>query len=62
MSTQMEHILEVIKDLTFKNQELTKQNTQLRQQLEAERQVKHTTEDASAERKSLIDKNAAITH
>ena len=31
---KMEHILEVIKDLTFKNKELIRQNTILKQEIE----------------------------
>ena len=40
----MEHILEVIKDLTFKNKELIKQTSQLRQELEEDKHYKHLYE------------------
>jgi hypothetical protein len=58
----MEHILEVIKDLTFKNTELTRQVSHLKQQLDEERHFKHLYDEIYAERKQLIDKNLMVSN
>jgi hypothetical protein len=58
----MEHILEVIKDLTFKNKELIKQNLLLKQEIEDERQMKRPTEETNIERRILIEKNIALVN
>jgi hypothetical protein len=58
----MEHILEVIKDLTFKNKEVIKQNLLLKQEIEDERQMKRPTEETNIERRILIEKNIALVN
>ena len=57
----MEHILEVIKDLTFKNNHLMRENVQLKATLETDKECRVLYEEVLTEKRILVEKNAALT-